>query len=118
MYAPRLRRSLLILIALLFLSVSWVPSSSPPTGSRRIVSAPPLPLAGPRTVSQYTVDAEKLSRAQSDPNAAEYFYQQALLLIGRGQRKEAAELLAIYAQSGRNPRQVARAETLFAEVAR
>ncbi len=43
-----------------------------------------------------------------DPNYAEYCYQKALVLLEQD-RKKAVELLKVYAQTGFNPKQVARA---------
>ena len=48
-----------------------------------------------------------------DPNFAEYCYQQALLLLSRD-KKHAVELLKVYAQTGRNLKQVGRALQLIA----
>jgi len=47
-----------------------------------------------------------------DPNYAEYCYQQALLLLNRDKR-QAVELLKVYAQTGQNGRQVGRALQLI-----
>lgn len=52
---------------------------------------------------------------QRDPNLGEYYYQQALLFLGRNKRKEAVEYLKLYAQIGANPRQIARALSLIAQ---
>ena len=43
-----------------------------------------------------------------DPNFAEYCYQKALMLLEQD-KKKAVELLKVYAQTGFNPKQVARA---------
>jgi hypothetical protein len=50
-----------------------------------------------------------------DPNYAEYCYQQAHILLGRNQNKEAVELLKIYAQIGLNERQIAQSLQLLAK---
>jgi hypothetical protein len=55
------------------------------------------------------------SGTKVDPNVAEYHYQQALLLLGREEKKKAVELLKLYAQTGANPKQVARALALIAQ---
>jgi len=48
-----------------------------------------------------------------DPNYAEYCYQQALLLLNRDKR-QAVELLKVYAQTGFNPKQIGRSLQLIA----
>ncbi len=48
-----------------------------------------------------------------DPNFAEYCYQQALLLVREDKRK-AVELFKVYAQTGFNPRQIARSLEMIA----
>ena len=48
-----------------------------------------------------------------DPNYAEYCYQQALLLLDED-KKQAVELFKVYAQTGFNPRQIARSLNLIA----
>ena len=48
-----------------------------------------------------------------DPNYAEYCYQQALLLLNRDKR-QAVEFLKVYAQTGFNPKQIARSLQLIA----
>ncbi len=50
-----------------------------------------------------------------DPNLYEYYYQQALLLLGQDKKKEAVVYLKLYAQAGSNLTQVARALTLIAQ---
>jgi hypothetical protein len=50
-----------------------------------------------------------------DPNLAEYYYQQALLLLGVNKKKEAVDLLKLYTQVGSNPLQIERALTLITE---
>jgi len=49
-----------------------------------------------------------------DPNFAEHCYQKALLLLGQDTKK-AVELLKVYAQTGFNPKQVARSLQLIAQ---
>jgi len=48
-----------------------------------------------------------------DPNYSEYCYQQALLLLNRDKR-QAVELLKVYAQTGFNPKQIGRSLQLIA----
>ena len=48
-----------------------------------------------------------------DPNLAEYYYQRALLLLGENKKSEAVTYLTIYAQTGKNPRQINRALELI-----
>jgi hypothetical protein len=78
-------------------------------------------LAASRVLSQEirlqpdATTAQMAAQSARDPNLAEYYYQQALLLLGQNKRKEAVELLKIYAQTGANPGQVSRALTLVAQ---
>lgn len=50
-----------------------------------------------------------------NPNLAEYYYQRALLLLGRNMKSEALTYLTLYVQTGQNPRQVNRALELIVE---
>ena len=120
MRASFLRRSMLFAFAFLFLSISWVPSHSRAPSA----ASPPLPALAPAipvpaaAVTPQALDVHKLAQAQADPNAAEYFYQQALLALGEGRRQDAVELLRVYAQTGRNSRQVVRALKFIADIDR
>jgi hypothetical protein len=78
-------------------------------------------VAASRTLSQeirlepWAVTPEMAVQAALDPNRAEYYYQQALLLLGRNMTTEAVELLKLYAQTGANPAQVSRALVLVSQ---
>ena len=88
MRMPRVRRVLLFAAALLFLSVAWVPSSSRTALPSVTVLLPVSPPAAGALEPQFVaVDPQKLAQAVADPNAAEYYYQQALLLAGRNRHR-------------------------------
>jgi hypothetical protein len=50
-----------------------------------------------------------------DPNLAEYYYQRGLLLLSENKKSKAIAYLLLYAQTGKNPRQVDRALELIVE---
>jgi hypothetical protein len=79
---------------------------------------------GLNSAAPFAAEAQAVSRdlqfsaesgARVDPNAAEHSYQQALLLLGRGELKSAVDLLKRYAQTGANQKQVGRALAWIAE---
>jgi len=115
-----LRRSLLFASAVLFASIAWVPgrSRSPSAAGPPLLTPPPAASAPSAASQPQAPDARRLAQAQADPNAAEYYYQQALLALGENRKGDAVALLRVYAQSGRNPRQLARALKFIAEINR
>jgi hypothetical protein len=104
-------RHKIVVLAVLLLVVAIdsisLEADGPVAGDPAAATAPKAKAATPARLRS-PIDGQEIT-GPVDPNFAEYVYQQGLLALGKNDRAWAAELMRFYAQTGSNPRQVAKA---------
>jgi hypothetical protein len=114
-----MRRSILTPVAVVLLLLTAVVADGLPEGPKSVASPAPRAAAAAPVRTAAAVRAVSPRRTQSlvpyDPNYGEHIYQEALLALGKGNKKEAVQYLRLYLEIGANNRQIAAAAALIAE---
>ncbi len=114
-----MRRSILTPAAVVLLLLTAIVADGLPEGPRPVAGPAPRAAAAAPVRAAAAAGAVPARRTQSlvpyDPNYGEHIYQEALLALGRGNKKEAVQYLRLYIDIGANGRQVAEAARLVAE---